>query len=231
MSNIKNIIASFNATLFNGKLSDVAEEVMENIIDNNLPDGIVKDIPIIGTLAGIIQTTQNISNYLFLRKITAFVTKIKDVSPDDRKEVIQSIDNSGKYRDKVGISLLAIIDKCESIEKTEYIAIWFRAFLKKDIEYECFMYGAHIIQRSYFHDFKEFVFGYDTWMMIEDSMDFINAGLYTLDITHVLNEYKSEISGNSYHENLGEVGAVISDIGVTMRSVFQDAYDEGLIIN
>ena len=44
-------------------------------------------------------------------------------------------------------------------------------------------------------------------------------------------EQKSEISGNSYHENLGEVGAVISDIGVTMRSVFQDAYDEGLIIN
>ena len=116
MSNIKNIIASFNATLLNGKLSDVAEELMENIIDNNLPDGIVKDIPIIGTLAGIIQTTQDISNYLFLRKIAAFVTKIKDVSPDDRKEVIQNIDNSGKYRDKVGFSLLAIIDKCESIE-------------------------------------------------------------------------------------------------------------------
>ena len=229
MSNIKNIIASFNATLLNGKLSDVAEEVMENIIDNNLPDGIVKDIPIIGTLAGIIQTTQDISNYLFLRKIAAFVTKIKDVSPDDRKEVIQNIDNSGKYRDKVGISLLAIIDKCESIEKTEYIAIWFRAFLKKDIEYECFMYGTHIIQRAYIEDFKTFVCSGDTWKMIEDATDEISLGLYYLDITLNLNEYRREIIGASGNRELDEVGAAITEMGVTMRTIFQEAFDEGLI--
>ena len=229
MSNIKNIIASFNATLLNGKLSDVAEEVMENIIDNNLPDGIVKDIPIIGTLAGIIQTTQDISNYLFLRKIAAFVTKIKDVSTDDRKEVIQNIDNSGKYRDKVGISLLAIIDKCESIEKTEYIAIWFRAFLKKDIEYECFMYGTHIIQRAYIEDFKTFVCSGDTWKMIEDATDEISLGLYYLDITLNLNEYRREIIGASGNRELDEVGAAITEMGVTMRTIFQEAFDEGLI--
>lgn len=229
MSNIKNIIASFNATLLNGKLSDVAEEVMENIIDNNLPDGIVKDIPIIGTLAGIIQTTQDISNYLFLRKIAAFVTKIKDVSPDDRKEVIQNIDNSGKYRDKVGISLLAIIDKCESIEKTEYIAIWFRAFLKKDIEYECFMYGTHIIQRAYIEDFKTFVCSGDTWKMIEDATDEISLGLYYLDITLNLNEYRREIIGAGGNRELDEVGAAITEMGVTMRTIFQEAFDEGLI--
>lgn len=229
MSNIRNIITSFNATLLDSKLSDVAEEVVENIIDSNLTDGIVKDIPIIGTLAGIIQTTQNISNYLFLRKIAAFIAKIKDISPDTRREIINKIDNSGRYREKVGVALLSIIDKCDGIEKAEYLAIWFRAFLKGDIEYECFMYGSHIIQRSYIDDFKTFVCSGDTWKMIEDATDEISLGLYYLDITLNLNEYRREIIGAGGNGELDEVGAAITEMGVTMRTIFQEAFDEGLI--
>lgn len=229
LNSIDRIIDSFNNTLIKSKLTDVAEELTENIIDNKVSNSIVREIPIINTLIGIIQSTQNISNYLFLRKITAFISKIKDISPQQRSEVIGRIDASNKYREKVGITLLSIIDKCESAEKTEYIAILFRAFLKGNIEYDCFKYATHIIQRSYYNDFKEFVLSDDNWMMIEDSMDYINAGLYTLDITHILTEYKRELRGESYYENLGEVGAVISDIGKTLRLIFQEAYDEGLI--
>lgn len=229
MSNIKNIITSFNATLLDTKLSDVAEEVVENIIDNNLTDSIVKDIPIIGTLVGIIQTTQNVSNYLFLRKIATFITKIKDISPKTRREIIDKVDNSGRYREKVGVTLLSIIDKCDGIEKAEYLAIWFRAFLKGDIEYECFMYGTHIIQRAYIEDFKTFVCSGDTWKMIEDATDEISLGLYYLDITLNLNEYRREIIGAGGNRELDEVGAAITEMGVTMRTIFQEAFDEGLI--
>ena len=229
MSNIKNIITSFNATLLDSKLSDVAEEVVENIIDNNLTDSIVKDIPIIGTLVGIIQTTQNVSNYLFLRKIATFITKIKDISPKTRREIIDKVDDSGRYREKVGVALLSIIDKCDGIEKAEYLAIWFRAFLKGDIEYECFMYGTHIIQRAYIEDFKTFVCSGDTWKMIEDATDEISLGLYYLDITLNLNEYRREIIGAGGNRELDEVGAAITEMGVTMRTIFQEAFDEGLI--
>lgn len=228
MGNVNGIISSFNETLINSKLADVTEDVLESIIDRNIDDGLIKDIPIIGTLVGIVQTTQNISNYLFLRKIAAFISKVKDIPPGKRKRVIQAIDDSGKYREKVGITVLSIIDKCDSAEKAEYIAILFREFIKENIEYECFMYGSHIIQRSYLEDFKEFVFSDDTWKMTEDATDEMYLGLYYLDLTINLNEYRREILGYG-NNNLDEIGATITDMGVTLRNIFQEAYDDGLL--
>lgn len=228
MGNIRNIITSFNETIANSKLTDVVEDVLENIIDRNVNDGLIKDIPIIGTLVGIIQTTQNISNYLFLRKITAFISKIKDVPPAKRKRVIQAIDNSGKYREKVGITLLSIIDKCDSSEKAEYIAVLFNAFLKKEIPYECFMYGSYIIQRSYLDDFKDFIESVDTWKMIEDSTDEIMSGLYQLNISTTLMGYKNAIESKRKKE-LDYVVAEISDIGIVLRKVFNKAKKKGIL--
>lgn len=228
MGNINGVISSFNDTLLNSKLADVTEDVLETLLDRNINDGLIKDIPIIGTLAGIVQTTQNISNYLFLRKIAAFLSKVKDMPPGKRKRVIQAIDDSGKYREKVGVTVLSIIDKCDSIEKAEYIAILFREFIKENIEYECFMYGSHIIQRSYLADFKEFVYSCDTWKMTEDATDEMCLGLYYLDLTISLNEYRREILGYG-NNNLDEIGATITDMGVTLRNIFQEAYDDGLL--
>lgn len=228
MGNIKDIITSFNETLAKSKLTDVAEEMIETIIDNNISDGLVKDIPIINTLLGIVQSTYNISNYLLLRKITAFIFKIKDISPEKRNKIIKDIDKSGKYKEKIGITLLSIIDKCESVEKAEYIAILFRSFLKEDIGYECFMYGAHIIQRSYLEDFKTFIFDGTTWKMTEDATDEISLGLYYLDITLNLKAYRKGILSGVSESELGEVGAYITQMGVTLRSIFLDAYEEGV---
>lgn len=228
MRNIKNILNSFNNTIVNCKLTDVTEDMLEHFIDNNLEEGLLKDIPIIGTLVGIIQTTQNISNYLFLRKILAFISKIKDVSPKVRKQLILSIDESEEYREKVGTTLLSIIDKSESPEKAEYIAILFRAFLKKEINYECFLYGSHIIQRCYLNDFKEFIQSEETWKMVEDSTDEIMSGLYQLNISLALMGYKDAIETKLKRE-LDYAVAGITDIGIILRRVFNKAEKRGLL--
>ncbi len=229
MGKIKSVITSFIDTLAKSNLADVSIDLIENVVDKNISNEIIKDIPIINSLVGIVQTTQSISNYLFLRKITAFMLKIKDISPLKRDKAIKRIEESGKYRENVGVTLLSIIDKCESVDKAEYIAILFRAFLKDDITYECFRYGSHIIQRTFFDDFREFVYSDDTWKMSEDAIDDINSGLYYLDITLNLYEYRSAILGSKKDFTLHDVGATISDIGVTLRSIFQDAIEAGLI--
>lgn len=226
---IINVVQTFNDTLFSSKLINVGDDMLESLIDNNLKDGIIKDVPIIGTFVGIIQATQNISNYLFLRKIVAFLSKIKDITPQQREKEIKRIDESGKYRERVSDSLLAIIDKCESAEKAEYIAVWFRSFLMGEIEYECFMYGTHIIQRTFLEDFKEFIWSDDTWKMVEDATDEIMSGLYRLDLSLTLMEYKDAIEGYEHNEDLGYVTAVITDIGNLMREIFNNAITKGIL--
>ena len=77
-------------------------------------------------------------------------------------------------------------------------------------------------------DFKEFVFSDDTWKMTEDATDEMCLGLYYLDLTINLNEYRREILGYG-NNNLDEIGATITHMGVLLREIFQEAYDDGLL--
>ena len=47
--------------------------------------------------------------------------EIKNISATKRRDMINKIDNSGKFRTKVGEKLLYIIDKCEDHEKSQII--------------------------------------------------------------------------------------------------------------
>ena len=80
-----------------------------------------------------------------------------------------------------------------------------------------------------FLDFRDFVYSYETWKMSEDAIDEVNAGLYYLDITLNLNEYRCAILGSKKNCQLNDVGANISPIGETLRSIFQEAIEDGLI--
>lgn len=157
MENLNSISNSFERTLKDSNLQNVVTDLSEIIIDGVLKDGIAKDIPIIGTIVGIGKTVNNVNESLFLRKLIHFISEIKDTDADERKEMISKIENSKKYRVKVGEKILYIIDKCEDHLNSEYVAKMFNAFLNKKISYADFLRSASIIQNILIHDLEEFI--------------------------------------------------------------------------
>lgn len=145
MNNISNIPQSLNETLINSNLTDVTIDAVEAEIDNYLENGLLKDIPIVSSIVGVIKTTQNISSYLLLKKIVAFLNGIKSIDPKKRQKMITDIDNSDKYRIKVGEKLLYIIDRCNDHEKAEYIAMLFCGLVNEKINYFEFDSATHIV--------------------------------------------------------------------------------------
>ena len=98
MNNIIALPNSLSETLIKSDLSSMTTEGLEIGIDQCLSDGIVRDIPIINSLVSIVKTTQSISNYLFLKKIVAFLNGIKDIPKEKREQEIQKIEESKKYK-------------------------------------------------------------------------------------------------------------------------------------
>lgn len=223
MNNIDNISPSFASTLAKSDLSSLMKDGVELGIDSLMDDGIAKDIPVVGTIVGLIKSSQNIGNWLFLKKILAFLTRLESVDRQQREKMINEIDNSKKYRKKVGDQLLFIIDSCEDDIKAEYIAVLFKAFINEKVTYDEFMKGSSIINRLTTVDFDRFI---RDGLTTKDS-DFIGVGLGYTKVSDIrvrdntyYSDLKRENNMNGYAVDGGEVEVELSRIGEILIDVF-----------
>lgn len=157
MSELNKLSNSFSQTLKDSDLQNVSISLAEVFTDSLIEDGIAKDIPIIGTVIGLGKASVGIKEILFLKKIIYFISELKNISVTKRHELIDRIDNSGKFRTKVGEKLLYIIDKCEDYEKSQTIALLFSAFLSERISYDEFLRASHIVDQVILEDLKWFI--------------------------------------------------------------------------
>lgn len=157
MGEIKKLANSFERTLKDSNLQSVSIEILEVLSDSVMNEGLLKDIPIIGTIVGVSKASLNIKDSLFLKKIVHFITELKNVDLNTRNKIISEIDNSRKFKIKVGEKLLYIIDKCEDHINSQTTAKLFTAFLKEKISYSEFLRSTSIIQKIHLEDLEYFL--------------------------------------------------------------------------
>ena len=158
-------------------LMDVAEYSIDEVFNNE----IIKQISIVKTVIGAMQTGINIHDRLFLKKIVAFLVGINHISEKQRKKVIDKINSSKKYRMKVGEKLLYIIDKCDDYINAENIAKLFSAMVKGDISYEQYLEASRIISRISMNELKLFMKSYDSSSLSYEAIKLLHTGLVFVD--------------------------------------------------
>ena len=133
-------------------MKEISIEFAENILDSIMKDGIVKELPIIGTLFGINNLALTIKDKIFLKKIIYFLNGINHISVSKRQEMIDLVNNSSIQKVKVGEKLIYILDRCEDHISAKYLAQLFCAFLEAKLSYQDFLRGARIIQNILLQD-------------------------------------------------------------------------------
>ena len=218
-NSLDNLSLDVTDVLCSSNLKDLSVDIAEITLDAILKNEALKSIPVVKSLLSIIESTQNISNYLFLKKIVSFLSNIKKVSVKKRKAMISKIDASNEYKVKVGETLLNLLDKCDSTEKAAYLGTWFTAFLKGKISYGMFLNGAHIINNVFLHDLEYFLLDDADWMMVEDAYQEIAAGLFYVDFTFAFWDIRKLADGELDRDEVSEAGAKITPVGDALRSV------------
>ena len=158
-------------------LMDVAEYSIDEVINNE----IIKQIPIVKTVIGTIQTGASIHDRLFLKKIVAFLVGINHISEKQRKKVVDKIDSSKRYRMKVGEKLLYIIDKCDDYTNAENVAKLFSAMVNGDISYEQYLGASRILSRISMNELKLFMKSYDSSSLSYEAINLLHTGLVFVD--------------------------------------------------
>jgi len=157
MNETKRHSNSLELTLKDSDLQNVTIDLAETFSDALLNDGILKDIPIIGTIVGLTKAALSLNERLIIKKLIYFISELNDIDIEKRNKLISEIDNSEKVQIKVGEKLLYIIDKSEDHITAKYIAVIFKSFLNEEISYSEFLRCSTIVQKMFIQDFEQFI--------------------------------------------------------------------------
>lgn len=157
MNEINKLSNSLEETLKDSDLQYVTAELAETFTDALLNEGILKEIPIIGTIIGLTKATISLNDRLLIKKLVYFISELGNIEPEKRNKLISKIETSNDHKVKVGEKLLYIIDKCEDHITAKYISMLFSAFLKEEISYVEFLRCSSIVQKLLIQDLEQFI--------------------------------------------------------------------------
>jgi len=232
MNEIKDLSASLEETIKDADLHNVTIDLAETITDSLLNDGLLHEIPIIGTIVGLTKVSFNISERLFIKKIMYFLSEIKDIDVEKRNKLISDIENSDKQKVRVGEKLLYILDRCDDHVTAKYLAIVFTAFLNQELSYSEFLRCSNIIQKLFINDLELFII--TKVPDIEVNIDFHGSGLTDfqnslitsgicateIDRISVVDEDDYE-SGRRYKVEGGTTYVYLSEIGLKLKNILK----------
>jgi hypothetical protein len=211
LSDLKAYSNSLEDTLKDSDLHNIGVGLSEVAIDN-LMDGVAKDIPIISTILSVGKVALGVRDRLFLKKIIHFISEVKDIPAEDRKEIIDKINNSSDYRVKVGEKLLYIIDRCDDYEKAKLIARMFSAFVSGEINYNEFLRSSSIIDRLMIEDIVWFIDNGKDLYQWGELGDLVNSGLFSINIVNPADGDLKFPDGTELHASITDIGEKMLEV-------------------
>jgi hypothetical protein len=141
---------SFIATISESGGTDILSELGEITLDSIIDNDVINQIPVIGTLKSIYKITNSISDHLFVQKILKFLRELETLTDSEKAEMKSKIDSAKD--NKIGETVLEIINKIDDSEKPKIIAIIFKSYINEEIDFQIFKKFSQIVNKSYLPD-------------------------------------------------------------------------------
>lgn|GEM_PF-1220839 len=119
---------------------DLSIDYSEAVLDEIIEDGILKEIPVIKTIASVITIGIKIRERHFTKKFFTFLREFhsKNISSKNLNSFREKFNNDKIYREKVTEHILLYNDKFLQIEKSKILANLFQAYVERCIDWDSF---------------------------------------------------------------------------------------------
>ncbi|MDZ8236233.1 MAG: hypothetical protein RMZ69_03500 [Nostoc sp. ChiQUE01a] len=135
-------------------LADLGEVALDSLIE-----GIVKDIPVLGSAVKIAKLSKTITDQIFLLKVKNFLLGLENISPEEKQIFFSKLNNNSEEKSKVGECLVLIINRLDDLEKAQILAELFLKLIKEKINLETFRRLASAIDIAFIEDLKTLIGG------------------------------------------------------------------------
>ena len=184
-------------------LPSISKNFAEIAIDGVMDDGVLKDLPLVGSIIGVLKFRNSINKYISAKKIYKFLFELHNIPQEKRIRKIDEINNSKKYQSSVGEMIFELLEKIESDGKPEIIGKMFSAVIEEKINFIDYLKCAHIVKNFFYYDLVELKNRYKTDNIYSKMGDgYLQSGLINIGTLG-----KSE-------STLSELGKIIIEIGM-----------------
>lgn len=137
---------------------EIAADLTEVAFKSQLLTGVAKDIPYVSTLIKVWNLSDSIRDRMFAAKVMRFIEAIDEISEKEKGELSRKI----KYLnqddlDKVTDKILFCIESITDIDKSEFIANLFIAYIYEKITERELRQCIDIVQTSFLDDLKSYI--------------------------------------------------------------------------
>ena len=211
---------SLEIAIRDSSLQDTIGALAEIGLDEAINEGLIREIPIIGTLVGMTRGVLSVRDRMFLKKIASLLQEIDSVPASVRQKMVDAINASAAYNLKVGEKLLYIVDKCEDHEASAQVGRLFKSFLDGRISYADFLRLARAIDQLHSTDLKEFMNSDWDDLSPEEGSIYLGTCLVSVDPLEIRVEDETDHDmGSPYRVENGTLKISVTRLGWVLRAV------------
>lgn len=144
-----------NTIVNSSELKDITTDIVEKVLDNQVSDELLKEVPIVKTLVGIRTIYTTYSDRIFIKKAMNVLMELGDINWKDRIELSRDLDDE----DSSGTEkILMAIDRFETIKKCKIFGRLCKLKALKKISVEDFSRLTKLIQDAYLDDLELIIY-------------------------------------------------------------------------
>lgn len=148
------LVPVFETSLFDTPLVDIGVDFFELGIDSILQDGLLKDIPIVGTIVGVGKFAQNVHDRNLLRQSLVFINEFNNghIAPEKIAKHRIKLQQNPHFREEEIGRVLILLNKNMDMIKSLYEAKFYVAYVDEQISWTDFCELCDITDRLFISD-------------------------------------------------------------------------------
>ena len=155
MKELENPNKKLESVIKDSDLPSLSKDFAEVAIDGLMDDGVLKDLPLVGSLVGLVKFGNSINKHLSAKKIYKFLFELHKIPLEQRIKKIDEINNSNKYQSRVGEMIFELLEMIESDGKPEITGKLFAAVIEEKIDFHDYLRCTHIIKNIFYYDLEK----------------------------------------------------------------------------
>jgi hypothetical protein len=130
-------------------LQDITIDLVEKVLDNEITNDILKEVPILKSLIAVKNVYTSYTDKLFIKKTMNVLLELGEINSEERYELTNELDDE----DESGIEkILMAIDKLETIKKCKVFGRLCKLKATGEISVSNFLRLTKLIQDAYLDD-------------------------------------------------------------------------------
>ena len=139
--------AEIVAIIKSADLAPLVGDLIEAGIDSISSEGLIKELPVLGTIWQLGKAGLSMSDRLLTSKLSQFLFTLAQVDKVDLQSMAYRLENEESFRGKVGERIVELLDKADSVHKPEMLGKAFAAYARRSIDAEMLNRLHHAIQQ------------------------------------------------------------------------------------